>query len=376
MLMGSFNASAGDAAQLISVLVTNGTRIMPRTIFTQTWTIQNTGTTTWTPKEAGYTLNMVGTDYLGAMPLTANTNGSWYQVCAWINSGKSVAPGALATFSMSFIAPEIAGSYTDTFQLVNASSVAFGPDITVQITVPVKGSTNQYDRARAVSYANNYAGFVCSDGYYWTNGSDYPYYGPHTPVPDITGDDCAHFVSSCVGRQLSQWGGGLNIPSRVPPTYGEPGASRLVVTDLIAPGYAVEVSSLSSLSPGDVIGWNWEGDTNINDLDHVTFYLGNGLLASHANSALDVSATTYYGNYVRHLIHIYDSPTLTTTVSGTNMVLSWGTNWAGYNLYSSASLSPGATWSKVSKTPSKVGVLEILTNAMSQTATFYRLRNP
>ena len=35
------------------------------------------------------------------------------------------------------------------------------------------GSTNQYDRGRAISYANNYAGYVNSDGYFWTNGSDY-----------------------------------------------------------------------------------------------------------------------------------------------------------------------------------------------------------
>jgi cell wall-associated NlpC family hydrolase len=68
---------------------------------------------------------------------------------------------------------------------------------------------------------------------------------------------------------------------------------------------------LSDLSPGDLIGWNWEGDTNIEDLDHVTLYLGNGVLASHAESALDVSATTFFQDgapdWVWHLIHIFDS---------------------------------------------------------------------
>ena len=74
----------------------------------------------------------------------------------------------------------------------------------------------------------------------------------------------------------------------MPPTYGEPGAARLVNTCLIGAGYAVEVSSLSQMAPGDVIGWNWKGDTDINDLDHVTLYVGNGMVASHAVSALNV----------------------------------------------------------------------------------------
>ena len=79
---------------------------------------------------------------------------------------------------MTFIAPETAGTVTDNFQLNNASSVFFGPTNTVQIVVLPAGSTNQYDRARAVSYANNYSGYVNSDGYFWTNGSSY---GTFTP---------------------------------------------------------------------------------------------------------------------------------------------------------------------------------------------------
>src|ERR1017187_6236320 len=86
------------------------------------------------------------------------------------------------------------------------------------------------------------------------------------------------------------------------------GAPRLISTCLLAAGLAVEVTSLSSLSPGDVIGWDWAGNTNIGSLDHDTLYLGNGVIAAHSSSHLDVSATTYYqGSYpglARHLIHI------------------------------------------------------------------------
>jgi hypothetical protein len=351
-------------------------------MFTQTWTFQNTGTTTWSPGRSGYTLNMLSNnDVLAAVPLTPTTASKPHPPSAVINSGQPIAPGAQATYSMSFIAPATSGSYTDTFQLNSASSVFFGPQVTVQITVPRTGATNQFDRAKAVLYANNYAAYVCSDGYFWTNGSGYTNAGPLAPVPTyVIGDDCAHFVSCCIGRQASQWGGGLVIPSRVPPTYGEPGAARLLNTVLIGGGWATEVSSLSSMAPGDVIGWNWSGDTNIANIDHVTLYLGNGVLAAHAASHLDVSASTYYQNStpgcVCHLIHIFDAPTLLASKVGTKLVLSWGTNWTSYALYSASSPSPGATWSKVSGSPVKVGSSNIMTNNLTAGAVFYRLKMP
>lgn len=378
-LAGGAALAQTDNAQLISVSVPPGTSVMPRTKFTQTWTIKNTGTTTWSPGQSGYTLNLVGADSLGAVPLSVNTHASWYTVAANIGSGASVAPGAQATFTLSFIAPEAAGSVTDTFQLNSASNSFFGPQFAVQINVMAAGSTNQYDRARVVAYANKYAGFVVSDGYFWTNGSSYANFGVHAAVPTAyLGDDCAHFVSCCIGSQAAERGGGLKIPSRVPPTYGEPGAGRLVNTCLIAAGYAKEVFSLNDLSPGDVIGWNWEGDTNIANLDHVTLYLGNGLLASHAESALDVSATTFFQDSLPdwrwHLIHIFDAPTIASQQAGNNLVLSWGTNWTGYALYSSPSLATNATWTKVTKTPAVVGASNVLTNAMSGGSLFYRLQ--
>jgi cell wall-associated NlpC family hydrolase len=166
----------------------------------------------------------------------------------------------------------------------------------------------------------------------------------------------------------------------VPPTYGEPGATHLVYTTLIAPGYAVEVFSLTDLSPGDLVGWNWPGDTNIAELDHVTIYLGNGLLASHSSSCLDVSANAWYQgsepNYVRHLIHIFDAPTIASLTVGNNLILKWGTNWTGYALYSATNFSAGTTWNKISGSPVVVGRLKVMTNSISADATFYRLMLP
>jgi hypothetical protein len=375
-----FTTRAADDATLISVSVTNGTPVMPRTIFTQTWTFKNTGTTTWSPGSS-YTLNLVGKDSLGAIPLHTNTSKT-YTTVAKIYSGTSVAPGAQGTFKMMFIAPEKAGLVSNVFQLNNSSGVFFGPQVTFQINVINAGSTNQYDRAKAVSYANNYAGYVVSDGYFWTNGNvpaswTYFYYGAGTPVPTtVVGDDCAHFVSCCIGRQANEWGGGLFIPSRTSPTYGEPGAGRLVNTVLIGGCYGEEVSSLDEMEPGDVIGWNWSGDTNINNLDHVTLYTGNGHIASHANSCLNTSATTWYGaSAIHHYIHIFDAPTLNCSVAANKMIFSWTTNWSSYNLYASSDLS-GNTWTKVTPAPTKSGNLYKVTNSIASPNVFYRLSMP
>lgn len=371
-------APAGDDAQLLSVSVSPGTAVMPRSTFTQTWTFLNTGTTAWSAGRTGYTLNIRGMDSLGAMPLYTNTT-SLCQLAAVINGGKTVKPGAQASYTLMFIAPEASGAVTDLFQLNGADGNYFGPTVSVPVVVVAAGSTNQYDRARAVSYANNYAGYVCSDGYFWTNGSSYGQFVPLSNAPASSlGDDCAHFVSSCIGSQAgTNRGGGLKIPSRVPPTYGDPGAGRLVNNCLLDTGYAVEVLSLTNMEPGDVIGWNWEGDTNIANLDHVTLYVGNGLLASHSASALDVGMSHYVNSTARwHFIHILDAPTLVASKSGSKLILSWGTNWNGYALYAATSLSPGASWVKVARSPSALGKMNVITNTMTPAPGFFRLLMP
>ena len=366
-------AGASDSATFVSQTILTNAVMAPGQTFTQTWTMQNTGTTTWSPGVSGYTLNLSGTDSLGAGPLFARTSGAVHLPCATITSGSSVAPGATATFSMSFIAPETVGTYCDTLQMANASAVSFGPKVGVQIVVQHTGPTGQYDRAKAVSYANNYAAYVCGDGYFWTNSSGFGQYGTgvFTPVPtSAIGDDCAHFVSCCIGSESHQKGGGLNIPTRYV-TYGEPGAARLVQTSLLAAGLATEVTSLSSLSPGDVIGWNWEGNTNLANLDHDTLYLGNGLIAAHSSSHLDVSATTYYqgseSHWVWHLIHILNkadtiaptiavsSPTNGQTFISSTIALSGTANDAGcpstgVGLVQAQMNATGGTWQTSSGT--------------------------
>jgi hypothetical protein len=153
-----------------------------------------------------------------------------------------------------------------------------------------------YNRNAAVNYANANWNKVVSDGYFWINGSTATYYGAGQPVPVNApneaggiGDDCAHFVSSILGSPA----GGLTIPSRAG-TYGEPGAARLdellVGSSLGGYGttykYGQVVSSISQLTPGDVIGYDWDGSGggSMSGIDHTVIYLGNGQIAAHATS--------------------------------------------------------------------------------------------
>src|ERR1700744_1802872 len=78
-------------------------------------------------------------------------------------------------------------------------------------------SAQVYDRNAAVTYASANWNKVVSDGYFWINGSTANYYGAGAAVPvnvaneaSGIGDDCAHYVSSCLGTPA----GGLTIPSR------------------------------------------------------------------------------------------------------------------------------------------------------------------
>lgn len=173
-------------------------------------------------------------------------------------------------------------------------------------TASPAASTVTYNRNAAVAYANQYWDEVVGDGYFWINGSTDSYYGAGTAVPVNVanedggiGDDCAHFVSSCIGSPPGGGAGGLTIPSRASPTYGEPGAARLdellVGNSLGGYGTTYEcgelVSSVSQLTPGDVIGYDWDGsgDGSMSGIDHTVLYLGNGKIACHSASEQSVA---------------------------------------------------------------------------------------
>src|SRR6476620_11951782 len=152
-----------------------------------------------------------------------------------------------------------------------------------------------YNRTAAVAYANANWNKVVNDGYFYIDSYPATYIGAGQPVP-AGGNDCAHFVSSVLGTP----GGGLTIPNRAG-TYGEPGAARLdeLLVGNSAGGYGTTykygqlVTSVSQLTPGDVIGYDWDGSGggSMSGIDHTVVYIGNGLVDCHATSHLGVNWT-------------------------------------------------------------------------------------
>ncbi len=156
-----------------------------------------------------------------------------------------------------------------------------------------------FNRHQAVWYAAHYWNVVTSDGYFWNSSGTYVALPQGTNVVSMTGDDCAHFASSVIGNESHQAGGGLNIPSRVPPTYGEPGAGALGDL-LINNGWAVTVSNVSQLLPGDLINYEWTSGAG---WEHIAVYLGNGTVAAHTNSHYGAN-WTLGGAVLYRFIHI------------------------------------------------------------------------
>lgn len=149
----------------------------------------------------------------------------------------------------------------------------------------IKGGPNVYKRDAAVKYAREYWSRICSDGYIGM-GSRNPPYGafdlatifqrtgvpdpyeqacpPHQQPINISEiDDCAHFISCCIGKPPGGTGGGLDIGRDFPNAiYGIISANKLYL-DLTNKGLITVVGTqlseaqaearLYSLQAGDLI---------------------------------------------------------------------------------------------------------------------------
>ena len=82
------------------------------------WTIQNTGTTTWSPD---YKLAFSSGDRMGGQPALM---------------GQPVAPGATKDVYVDLVAPQAPGTYTGWWVMNDAAGTPFGEKIYVQVTVP------------------------------------------------------------------------------------------------------------------------------------------------------------------------------------------------------------------------------------------------
>ena len=92
--------------------------------FTKSWTVKNTGNTTWTAGE-GYALISVG-----GTQLSQETSLS-------MGAGESTAPDAVKTWTLSMTAPTAPGSYTHNWRMAQ-NGTQFGAGFTASIVVPVR----------------------------------------------------------------------------------------------------------------------------------------------------------------------------------------------------------------------------------------------
>ncbi|MGC4113702.1 MAG: NBR1-Ig-like domain-containing protein [Myxococcales bacterium] len=111
-----------DGATFVSETIPDDTHFMGGTSFTKTWTIRNTGTSTWS-KGSGYQWKFFSGDRLGAPAITYD-----------LNDGEVVAPNMDRVFSVPMTAPMTAGTYRGYWGLTHLDS-SFAGQVWVEIIV-------------------------------------------------------------------------------------------------------------------------------------------------------------------------------------------------------------------------------------------------
>jgi hypothetical protein len=112
--------TVGDNAKWIEdVSIPDYSLVTPSSTFVKTWSVQNTGTTTWTKD---YKLI-----YLDGLQGSNNT--------VTVNLTKSVAPGETVDVSVNFTAPASNGLYSSFWKMYTASGYIFGEVLTMYVNV-------------------------------------------------------------------------------------------------------------------------------------------------------------------------------------------------------------------------------------------------
>jgi methionine-rich copper-binding protein CopC len=127
----SINVSAiTDGATFVTETISDDTVVTPGQNFTKSWTIRNSGTTTW---NSGYRLRWISST--GASLSTHND--------VLING--AVPPGSTYTFSVSMVAPTSAGNFREDWQFAspNGATIQVGTFYTIWVSISVTGGVPQ-----------------------------------------------------------------------------------------------------------------------------------------------------------------------------------------------------------------------------------------
>ena len=109
--------SCDNSVYLSDVTVPDGTVLTPGATFTKTWSMQNTGTCTWS---TSYSIVFYSGNAMSGVTTALS---------------ESVSPGGSINISVELTAPSAAGSYTGYWRLQNASGTSFSEAVYVQIVV-------------------------------------------------------------------------------------------------------------------------------------------------------------------------------------------------------------------------------------------------
>ncbi len=177
-----------DGAALTSANYPDGSVLTPGQAFTKTFTIKNTGTTTWIANGAnGYTLN-----HNGDVPASPNLGAAYQAIPA-----SSIAAGASYVFSVPLHAPTTPGNYEADFQMNSSASVYFGPKVWAKITVSAAATTNNASLVSLAAPASVTAGQVFSATIVMGNTGSKPW---------VAGGSTPHNLGSQSPQDNSTWG--------------------------------------------------------------------------------------------------------------------------------------------------------------------------
>ena len=174
---------------------------------------------------------------------------------------------------------------------------------------------SDYNRQKAIAYAQSYAYTYCSDGWFFRYSSGEPInvlagdpLSNDDPDDENGGFDCTHYVSCAIGAEPSDEGGGLDVGHPYSPyVYGYPGVAALSTWLLSGPGKLV--ASINDLAPGDVMQFHIIGHAP--GWGHSVVYVGNNQICAHSGSRLNEQYTAVQYDEIR-FIHIKNTsiPTL------------------------------------------------------------------
>ena len=150
--------------------------------------------------------------------------------------------------------------------------------------------------------------------------------------------------------------------------------SNPVIFDTLGSGFDTLLGVYTGVSVGalTLVGGNDDTATNVQSV--VSFTPVSGTVYRIAVDGFNGSS----GNVILHWrpVPVTGSPSLQVGRNGNQIVISWPTNYTGFELQNTTALTSGAPWSVVSPLPVVVNNSYTVTNTTSGGSKFYRLRAP